>query len=65
MTRSSNRLHAVGLIFILGVNMLLSGCSGESTPAPDLPTQTTPPDLRDPGLDFLSAAAISWLAQPG
>jgi len=52
MTRSSNRLHAVGLISILGINMLLSGCSGESTPAPDLPTQTTPPELRNPGLNL-------------
>jgi hypothetical protein len=52
MTKLYNRLQAVGLIVILGANLLLAGCSDGSAPLQEFPTQTTHPELRDPGLEL-------------
>ncbi len=52
MTKSSKGLYSSSLIFILGINLLLAGCSDESAPLQELPSQTAPPELMDPGLDL-------------
>ena len=52
MTRLFNRIQQIALLLILGLNMILSGCSGETPEAQKTPTSMPPPDLVGPGLDL-------------